>query len=86
MLAEPVEGRKQLTGDCSTGVDGDRITIDVQAWATMTIGVRRRSRDAKLVLTDRLIAATAPLSTRGRRDEIRRQKDGLKATLTKDSY
>ena len=62
-LAAPVDGRKQLTGDLA-GVDGDRITIDVRKHMKMTIGFDQVA-DAKLLITDKLIAATAPLSAEG---------------------
>ncbi|WP_375429510.1 ribosome maturation protein RimP [uncultured Sphingomonas sp.] len=62
-LDAPVGGRKQLTGDL-VGVEGDRVTIDVKKHGPMTIGFAQVA-DAKLLLTDRLIAATKPLSTEG---------------------
>ncbi len=65
-LDAPVDGRKQLTGDL-VGADGDRITIDVKKHGPMTIGFAQVA-DAKLLLTDRLIAATKPLSTEGADD------------------
>ena len=58
-LAEKLGDRKQYTGDL-IGVDGDDILIDVR-----TLGESRvpfaKVQSAKLVITDRLIAATAPL-------------------------
>lgn len=66
-LTAPVDGRKQLTGDL-IGVDGDRITIDVRKHEPMTIGYDQVA-DAKLLLTDRLIAATVPLSAQGAEEE-----------------
>jgi ribosome maturation factor RimP len=62
-LTAPVDGRKQLTGDLA-GIDGDRITIDVKKHMPMTIGFDQVA-DAKLLITDRLLAATAPLSDEG---------------------
>ncbi|MEZ0497086.1 ribosome maturation protein RimP [Sphingomonas sp. IW22] len=62
-LAEPVEGRKQLTGDLM-GVEGDRVTIDVRKHKPMTVEFAQIA-DAKLLLTDRLIAATQPISAEG---------------------
>jgi len=62
-LVEPVDGRKQLTGDL-VGAEGDRITIDVKKHKAMTIGFDQVA-DAKLLFTDRLLAATAPLSAAG---------------------
>lgn len=62
-LAAPVEGRKQLTGDL-VGVDGDRVTVDVRGAGPMTVTFAQIA-DAKLLMTDRLIAATQPLSAEG---------------------
>jgi ribosome maturation factor RimP len=62
-LAETVDGRKQLTGDL-VGIDGDRITIDVRRHRAMTVSFAQVA-DAKLLLTDRLIAATRPLDAEG---------------------
>ncbi|HCB76339.1 MAG TPA: ribosome maturation factor [Sphingomonas bacterium] len=62
-LTEPVEGRKQLTGDL-VGVEGTAVTIDVRKHARMTVDFAQIA-DAKLLLTDRLIAATQPLSVEG---------------------
>ncbi|MBY0519025.1 MAG: ribosome maturation protein RimP [Sphingomonas sp.] len=63
VLTAPIDGRKQLTGDL-VGIDGDMITIDVKKHMAMTIGFDQVA-DAKLLFTDRLLAATAPLSTAG---------------------
>ena len=62
-LTAPIDNRKQLTG-ILIGVEGDRITIDVKKHAQMTIGFDQVA-DAKLLFTDKLLAATAPLSTAG---------------------
>lgn len=62
-LAEPLDGRKQLTG-VLLGAEGSDISIDVKKHAVMTVEFRQIA-DAKLLMTDRLIAATAPLSTDG---------------------
>lgn len=63
-LTEPTaDGRKQLTGDL-IGVEGDQISIDVRKHRAVTIPFSQVS-DAKLLLTDRLIAATQPLSAEG---------------------
>ncbi|MCI9882959.1 hypothetical protein MTL_23385, partial [Methylobacterium goesingense] len=50
------------------GVEGTKITVDVNKHKIMTIDFAQVA-DAKLVMTDRLIAATAPLSTEGA-DEV----------------
>ena len=62
-LAEPIEGRKQLTGTLE-GVQGDVISIDVNGFRPMAVPFSGVA-SAKLTLTDELIAATAPLSAEG---------------------
>lgn len=65
-LTAPVEGRKVLTGDLMD-VSGDRVTIDVRGHEPMTISFESVA-DAKLTITGRLLAATAPLSSEGADD------------------
>jgi ribosome maturation factor RimP len=60
---EPYEGRKQLSGDL-IGTDGDTVRIDVKGFGEVAIPFAA-IRNAKLLMTDRLIKATAPLSTDG---------------------
>ncbi|ODU20973.1 MAG: ribosome maturation factor [Sphingomonas sp. SCN 67-18] len=62
-LAEPQDGRKQLTGVLA-GVDGQTITVDMGKHGRMSVAFDAVSH-AKLLITDRLIAATAPLSAEG---------------------
>ena len=62
-LVEPIDGRKQLTGILQ-GVDNGEIVIDVKKHATMRVGFDAVA-DAKLLMTDALLAATAPLSAEG---------------------
>ncbi|MBM3928850.1 MAG: ribosome maturation protein RimP [Sphingomonadales bacterium] len=62
-LAEKIDGRKQLNGTLA-GIEGDTVTVDVRGHQPMTVPFAQIS-DAKLVITDKLIAATAPLSTQG---------------------
>lgn len=62
-LAEPQDGRKQLTGVLA-GVDGQTITVDMGKHGRMSVDFDAVSH-AKLLITDRLIAATAPLSAEG---------------------
>ncbi len=61
-LAEPQDGAKQISGDI-VGIDGDTVTIATPK------GERTAQFDniasAKLLLTDKLINATAPLSSEG---------------------
>lgn len=61
-FVQPVDAAKQVTGDI-VGIDGETIAI-------LTTKGRREVafaniQSAKLVLTDKLINATAPLSTEG---------------------
>lgn len=62
-LAEKLNGRKQFSGTLS-GAEGEDILLDVpgQGEVRLPFGALH---SAKLVLTDRLIAATAPLSAEG---------------------
>ena len=62
-LAAPLGERKQLTGDLQ-GVAGEQVTIDVRGAGPMTVAFAQIA-DAKLLMTDRLIAATQPLSADG---------------------
>ena len=63
-LTGPTEdGRKQLTG-ILLGAEGEDITVDVRKHRPVTIPFTQVA-DAKLVMTDKLIAATAPLSPEG---------------------
>jgi ribosome maturation factor RimP len=66
-LAAPLDGRKQLTGDL-IGIERDRVAIDVRGAGPMTVPFSQVA-DAKLLMTDRLIAATQPLSAEGA-DEV----------------
>jgi ribosome maturation factor RimP len=62
-LAEPRDGRKQFNGTIE-GLEGDSIKVaakDGQTYALPFSGIL----SAKLVLTDRLINATAPLNIEG---------------------
>ena len=61
-LAETVDGAKQVSGIIE-GVDGDTIRIGSPKGARLIPFSAIAS--AKLLLTDKLIAATAPLSTEG---------------------
>ena len=62
-LAEPLAGRKQVSGTLE-GLEGETVKIlgkDGQSYALPFAAIA----SAKLLLTDKLIAATAPLSTEG---------------------
>lgn len=60
---EPFNGRKQLSGDL-IGVDGGDVVIDVKGLGETRIEFSA-IRNAKLLMTDKLIRATAPLSADG---------------------
>lgn len=62
-LVDPVLDRKQLTGPL-LGVERELIGIDVPGQGEMWVTLAN-VRGAKLVMTDALIAATAPLSVDG---------------------
>ncbi|RHW19349.1 ribosome maturation protein RimP [Sphingomonas gilva] len=63
-LAEPVDGRKQLTGDLAGTDRDDSVTIYVRGHGLTSVNFEKIA-SAKLLLTDRLIAATQPLSSEG---------------------
>ena len=74
---EPLDGRKQLSGDL-IGVDGEEVRIDVEGLGETRIAFGA-IRNAKLLMTDRLLAATAPLSSEGAEeyeDEILEEDTG----------
>jgi ribosome maturation factor RimP len=62
-LAEPIDGRKQFTGEL-TGTEGDAVLIRVKDGSEPRLPFAE-IKAAKLTLTDKLIAATAPLSADG---------------------
>jgi len=71
-LSEPRGGRKQFSGVIE-GLDGDDVRLggkDGQSYALPFTAIA----SAKLLLTDKLINATAPLSTEGA-DSIQTQED-----------
>jgi ribosome maturation factor RimP len=62
-LVEKLNGRKQYTGDL-IGTEGETVLIDVPGAGPVGIPFAA-IHNAKLLITDRLIAATAPLSAEG---------------------
>jgi ribosome maturation factor RimP len=66
-LCEPIEGRKSLNGTVS-GVEGDTIVFEDRKSGPVRFGMADVA-SAKLLLTDRLIAATRPLDTSGAEEE-----------------
>jgi ribosome maturation factor RimP len=71
-LRDPHEGRKQYTGELR-GTEGDLVLIRTRNDESHALPFSEIS-SAKLVLTDKLINATAPLSTEGA-DTIHTQED-----------
>jgi ribosome maturation factor RimP len=71
-LIDPVQERKQLAGPL-LGVERELIGVDVPGFGEMWVTLAN-VHSAKLVMTDALIAATAPLSAEGA-DAI--EEDGL---------
>ncbi|MCH8614592.1 ribosome maturation protein RimP [Sphingomonas sp. SM33] len=62
-LAEPLNGRKQFAGEIS-GAEGDTVRLTGKDGVDYAIPFAS-IHSAKLLLTDKLIASTAPLSTEG---------------------
>ena len=71
-LAEPREGRKQFTGTLD-GFDGEQIRLTDKQGSEHSLPFPEITA-AKLLLTDKLINATAPLSTEGA-DTIQMQEE-----------
>ena len=61
-FVSPVDAAKQVTGDI-IGIDGETVAIDTTKGRREVAFANIQS--AKLTLTDKLINATAPLSTDG---------------------
>ena len=72
VLAEKLDGRKQFTGVLS-GAEGEEVLIDVEGLGATRLPFRL-VHSAKLVMTDKLIQATAPLSADGA-DQIVEETD-----------
>lgn len=73
-LVNPVEGnRKSLTGDLN-GFDGETVTVIDKKSGAVSFPLTD-VYSAKLVLTDRLIAATRPLDTSGADEILEEQED-----------
>ena len=71
-LAEPRDGRKQYSGTLQ-GIEGDSVRLSGKDGQPYSIPFSSIA-SAKLLLTDALIKATAPLSTEGA-DTIKTQED-----------
>ena len=70
-LSEPMDGRKNMRGDLA-GVDGENIHVDDRKAGRLTFPFSALGQ-AKLLLTDRLIASTAPVKSDGA-DEIEQEE------------
>ena len=69
LLANPIDGnRRSLQGDL-TGIENDTITLDDKKSGAVSFAFAE-VQSAKLVLTDRLIAATRPLDASGVDEEV----------------
>lgn len=75
-IVNPVEGnRKSLQGDL-VGLEGDTVTLDDKKSGRVSFPLAD-IQSAKLVLTDRLIAATRPLDTSGADEEVFGESDDI---------
>lgn len=73
-LVDPVDGnRKALKGNVA-GIDGDMVLFDDAKSGSLRLPLAQ-IHSAKLVLTDRLIAATRPLDTAGADEIFEEQED-----------
>lgn len=73
-LTKPVDGnRKSLQGDL-VGIEGDTITVDDRKSGRVSFPFAD-IHAARLVLTDRLIAATRPLDSSGADEIVEEQED-----------
>ncbi len=73
-LEKPVDGnRKSLHGDL-LGIEGEMVTLDDRKSGRITFPIDD-IQSAKLVLTDRLIAASRPLDTSGADEFVEAQED-----------
>lgn len=73
-LAEKLNGRKVLSG-ALLGTEGETVLIDVAGAGPVGIPFGA-VHSAKLVMTDRLIAATQPLSAAGADDIVETEEEG----------
>lgn len=69
---EKIDGRKTFQGDL-VGLEGERITLEDKKTGRVDIPLND-IHSAKLVLTDRLIAATRPLDTSGAEDILEEEE------------
>ncbi|MEW9853745.1 ribosome maturation protein RimP [Novosphingobium sp. M1R2S20] len=73
-LSEPIEGnRKALQGDL-VGLEGEAVVLDERKSGRVTFPLAH-VHSARLVLTDRLIAATRPIDAEGADEILEEQED-----------
>lgn len=73
-LTSPVDGnRKSLQGDL-IGIEGDEVSLEDKKSGRVSFPIAH-IQSAKLVLTDKLIAATRPLETAGADEIVEEQED-----------
>lgn len=82
VLAAPIDGRKQYKGEL-IGIDGEIISITLQDGSTVTVAFAQVA-DAKLLFTDKLLAATRPLDAEGA-DEFEEISDEVLANDLADA-
>ena len=73
-LKNPVDGNRRAVQGDLTGIDGDTVTLNDKKSGVVTFPLSD-IHSAKLVLTDRLIAATRPLDTAGADEILEEQED-----------
>lgn len=84
VLAEAIDGQKQFKGEL-TGIEGDLIGITPAKSGETAFVPFSGVVDAKLVLTDKLIAATVPLDTEGADDIVELSAETDDDTDTQDT-
>ncbi|MCW3798506.1 ribosome maturation protein RimP [Sphingomonas sp. BN140010] len=81
-LAEPQDGRKQFSGELA-GTDGEQVRMtgkDGREYVLPFVAIH----SAKLLLTDKLINATAPLSAHGADEIIEAPTEGADQSFTQE--
>ena len=73
-LKNPVDGNRRAVQGDLIGIDGETITLNDKKSGTVSFPLSD-IHSAKLVLTDRLIAATRPLDTAGADEILEEQED-----------
>ena len=82
-LAEKQDGQRTFKGDLA-GVEGDSVLIRAANGTVSTLPFAQ-IEDAKLVFTDRLLAATAPLSVEGADEHVEFEDDASDETQEEET-